>query len=295
LRRTAIGAMPIGEETPDNAMQVIRDLRALRAASATLRAGGGRLALVPTMGALHQGHLALVAAGREAADAVAVSIFVNPLQFGAGEDLALYPRDEAGDLARLAGAGCDLVWMPDVPTMYPPGAATLIDVAGPAEGFEGAARPGHFRGVATVCTKLFSQTGADVAVFGEKDWQQLQVVTRVVADLDLPIRIQGHPTVREADGLACSSRNQRLTPEQRALAPLLPRLMRQALTRIAAGDPPGGVLTEALSALVEAGFAPDYLSLVEPGTLRPWQGGPGRLLAAARLGEVRLLDNMPLG
>lgn len=275
-------------------MQVIRDLPALHAARAALRAAGRRLALVPTMGALHQGHLALVEAARGLADAVAVSIFVNPLQFGPTEDLARYPRDEAGDLAKLMGAGCDLVWMPDVATMYPPGAASTIEVAGPAEGFEGAARPGHFRGVATVCTKLFGQTGAEVAVFGEKDWQQLQVVTRVVADLDLPIRIVGHETVREADGLACSSRNQRLTPDQRALAPLLPRAMRDALARIAAGAPHGAVLDEATRTLLDAGFAPDYLALVEPETLRPWRAGPGRLLAAARLGDVRLLDNMAL-
>jgi pantoate--beta-alanine ligase len=276
-------------------MQIIRDLAGLRRATATLRAGGRRLALVPTMGALHVGHLALVAAGRQAADAVAVSIFVNPLQFGPSEDLSRYPRDEAGDLAKLADAGCDLVWTPDVATMYPPGSATAIEVAGPAEGFEGEARPGHFRGVATVCTKLFMQTGADVAVFGEKDWQQLQVVRRVVADLDLPIRILPHPTVREADGLACSSRNIRLTAEQRSLAPMLPERMRAALARIAAGEAPGPVLTETIAVLTEAGFAPDYLSLVEPETLKPWRSGPGRLLAAARLGDVRLLDNMPLG
>ena len=276
-------------------MQVIRDRAALREATARLRAAGQRLGLVPTMGALHQGHLELVARARQAADAVAVSIFVNPLQFAATEDLARYPRDEAGDLAKLAASGCDLVWMPDVATMYPPGVATLIEVAGPSEGFEGTARPGHFRGVATVCTKLFGQTGAHVAVFGEKDWQQLQVVRRVVADLDLPIAIIGHPTVREADGLACSSRNQRLTPDQRALAPMLPAEMRRALTRIAAGAPHEAVLAEAAAALATAGFVPDYLSLVQPDTLLPWTGAPGRLLAAARLGDVRLLDNMPLG
>jgi pantoate--beta-alanine ligase len=275
-------------------MQVIRDRATLGDARAQLRAAGRRLGLVPTMGALHQGHLDLVAAARQAADAVAVSIFVNPLQFGAHEDLARYPRDEAGDLAKLAAVGCDLVWMPDVATMYPPGAATLIEVAGPAEGFEGAARPGHFRGVATVCTKLFGQTGADVAVFGEKDWQQLQVVHRVVADLDLPITIIGHPTVREADDLACSSRNQRLMPDQRALAPMLPAEMRRALARIAAGAPQEPVLAEAAATLTAAGFAPDYLALVQPESLQPWAGGPGRLLAAARLGDVRLLDNMPL-
>ena len=275
-------------------MQVIRDLAGLRVATRELRCAG-RLALVPTMGALHRGHIALVEEGRRQASAVAVSIFVNPLQFGANEDLARYPRDEAGDLAKLRDAGCDLVWMPPVEAMYPPGAATLIEVGGPAEGFEGVARPGHFRGVATVCTKLFSQTGADVAVFGEKDWQQLQVVRRVVADLDLPVAIIGHETVREDDGLAFSSRNQRLTRDERALAPLLPRSMRDALARIAAGADPAAVLTEATQALVAADFAPDYFSLVGPETLKPWVSGPGRLLAAARLGEVRLLDNMPLG
>ncbi|PWS36701.1 pantoate--beta-alanine ligase [Falsiroseomonas bella] len=275
-------------------MQRIRTLPELRQASATLRAGGRRLALVPTMGALHEGHVALVEAARRAADAVAVSIFVNPLQFGPSEDFARYPRDEEGDLRKLRDAGCDLVWLPDVATMYPPGSASTIEVAGPAEGFEGEARPGHFRGVATVCTKLFSQTQADVAVFGEKDWQQLQVIRRVVADLDLPIAILGHETVREQDGLACSSRNIRLTAAQRAIAPLLPATMRDALARIAAGEASGPVLTEAVQRLVEAGFAPDYFALVEPETLRPWQSGPGRLLAAARLGDVRLLDNMAL-
>ncbi|NKE47628.1 pantoate--beta-alanine ligase [Roseomonas frigidaquae] len=275
-------------------MQIIRDLATLRAASAEARRDGRRLALVPTMGALHQGHLALVTAGRQVAQTVAVSIFVNPLQFAPTEDLSRYPRDEAGDLAKLREVGCDIVWMPDVPTMYPPGSATRIEVTGPAEGYEGAARPDHFRGVATVCTKLFSQTQADVAVFGEKDWQQVQVVSRVVADLDLPIRILPHPTVREADGLACSSRNIRLTPEQRALAPLLPRLMVTALDTIRAGAAPGPVLERATRQLQEAGFVPDYLALVQPETLQPWQGGPGRLLAAARLGEVRLLDNMAL-
>jgi pantoate--beta-alanine ligase len=275
-------------------MQIIRDLPTLRTASAAARSGGRRLALVPTMGALHQGHLALVAAARQAAETVAVSIFVNPLQFAPTEDLSRYPRDEAGDLAKLRAAGCDLVWMPDVPAMYPPGSATRIEVAGPAEGFEGTARPDHFRGVATVCTKLFSQTQADVAVFGEKDWQQLQVVTRVAADLDLPVRILGHPTVRDADGLACSSRNIRLAPNQRALAPLLPRLMQTALDTIRAGATPQPVLARATQQLLEAGFAPDYLALVQPDTLAPWRSGPGRLLAAARLGEVRLLDNMAL-
>jgi pantoate--beta-alanine ligase len=275
-------------------MQVIRDLAALRAATAARRMQGNRIALVPTMGALHDGHLALVTEGRRQAEAVIVSIFVNPLQFLPTEDLSRYPRDEAGDLRKLEAVGTDMVWMPDVPTMYPPGAATTIEVAGPAEGFEGTARPGHFRGVATVCTKLFSQTGADCAIFGEKDWQQLQVVKRVVADLDLPIRIVPHATVREPDGLTMSSRNIRLSTAERALAPLLPQLMRRSLDAIAAGAPAAATLTDAKAQLAGAGFVPDYLALVEPETLKPWQSGPGRLLAAAKLGDVRLLDNMPL-
>ncbi|MFH5925051.1 pantoate--beta-alanine ligase [Roseomonas xinghualingensis] len=276
-------------------MRVVRAMDELREATDALRAGGRGLGLVPTMGALHRGHLSLVAEARRHAEAVAVSIFVNPLQFGPNEDLARYPRDEAGDLEKLRGAGCDLVWMPPVEAMYPPGAATVIEVGGPSEGFEGTSRPGHFRGVATVCTKLFNQTGADVAVFGEKDWQQLQVVRRVAADLDMRIRIIGHPTVREEDGLAFSSRNQRLSPEQRALAPLLPRTMEEAIAAMAQGAAPDTVLPEATARLRAAGFVPDYLALVEPATLRPWPhgaSGEARLLAAAGLGDVRLLDNM---
>ncbi|WP_159715713.1 pantoate--beta-alanine ligase [Geminicoccus flavidas] len=276
-------------------MRVVRDLAELRQAVRELRGTGGRLGLVPTMGALHQGHLALVAAARAACRSVVASIFVNPLQFGPGEDLALYPRDQAGDLAKLAAARCDLVWMPDVSVMYPPGGATRIEVAGPAEGFEGKARPGHFRGVATVCAKLFLQTGADLAVFGEKDWQQLQVIRRMVLDLDLPITIQGHPTVREPDGLACSSRNLRLSREERARARHLPDTLLGVAGRFAAGEPAGPVVAQALASLRESGFEPDYLALVEPASLQPWpdgQGGEARLLAAAKLGSVRLLDNM---
>jgi pantoate--beta-alanine ligase len=280
-------------------MLVCRDLPALRDATARLRAGGRRLGLVPTMGALHAGHLELVAAARRAADAVAASIFVNPLQFAANEDLARYPRDEEGDLSKLRGAGCDLVWMPPVAAMYPPGAATVIDVAGPSAGWEGDARPGHFRGVATVCAKLFLQTGADVAAFGEKDWQQLQVVTRMARDLDIPIRILPVPTVREADGLAMSSRNRFLSPAERATAPLLHQVMTQAAAQMLRGAPVTGVLAAGEAALRAAGFAPDYLALVEADTLdaigAPRSDGPMRLLAAARLGNVRLLDNIAVG
>lgn len=278
-------------------MQICRDLPSLRAATAALRAQGKRLGLVPTMGALHQGHLALVAAARAAgADAVATSIFVNPLQFNANEDLSRYPRDEEGDLTKLRDAGCDLVWMPPVEAMYPPGNATVIEVAGPTAGWEGDARPGHFRGVATVCCKLFLQSQAEIAAFGEKDWQQLQVVTRMAADLDIPIRILPVPTVREADGLAMSSRNRFLSPEERALAPRLLQVMRQAASAIAAGRAVPATLAESIETLRDHGFAPDYLALVEAETLKPLtarrEDGPMRLIAAAKLGTVRLLDNI---
>ena len=281
-------------------MQICRDLPSLRAATAALRADGRRLAIVPTMGALHDGHLALVAAARAAgADAVSASIFVNPLQFNANEDLSRYPRDEAGDLAKLKAAGCDLVWMPPVEAMYPPGSATVIEVGGPSGGWEGDARPGHFRGVATVCCKLFQQSQAEIAAFGEKDWQQLQVVTRMVADLDIPIRILPVATVREADGLAMSSRNRFLSAEERATAPVLLRVMTAAATAIAGGAAVAAALDDGLAQLRSAGFVPDYLALVEAETLKPLTArradGPMRLVAAARLGTVRLLDNIPVG
>jgi pantoate--beta-alanine ligase len=277
-------------------MLICRDLPALRAATAALRGAGKRLALVPTMGALHDGHLALVAAGRQAADAVATSIFVNPLQFNPNEDLSRYPRDEEGDLAKLRGAGCDIVWMPPVEAMYPPGSATVIEVAGPSAGWEGDARPGHFRGVATVCCKLFLQCEAQVAVFGEKDWQQLQVVTRMAADLDIPIRILPVETIREADGLAMSSRNRFLSAGDRATAPMLLRVMTEAVQAITFGAPVPATLAAGLDTLRGKGFAPDYLALVEAETLKPLAArrpdGPMRLVAAARLGTVRLLDNI---
>jgi pantoate--beta-alanine ligase len=277
-------------------MLTCRDIASLRDLRDRWKREGRRIGLVPTMGALHEGHLDLVAAARAQADAVVVSIFVNPTQFGPNEDLSRYPRDEAGDLAKLRDAGCDLAWLPAPETMYPPGFATGIEVAGVPDLWEGAARPGHFRGVATVCAKLFLQTGADVAAFGEKDWQQLQVVRRVASDLDMPLRILPVPTRREADGLALSSRNRFLSAEERATAPLLHAALRRAAARIAAGEEPGAVLGEEKARLREAGFRPDYLALVEAETLRPMAGfAPGRaarLIAAARLGTVRLLDNL---
>jgi pantoate--beta-alanine ligase len=277
-------------------MLICRDLPSLRTACAALRSNGRRLGLVPTMGALHQGHLALLDAARAAgAGAVAASIFVNPLQFNASDDLARYPRDEDGDLAKLRDAGCDLVWLPPAETMYPPGSASVIEVAGPSKGFEGDARPGHFRGVATVCAKLFLQTSADIAAFGEKDWQQLQVVRRMARDLDIPIHIEAVPTMREADGLALSSRNRFLNIAERTTAPMLYQIIKDVARKIAADAPITQVLAEGEARLTAAGFAPEYMALVAAETLEPLAQKSTalmRLLAAARLGSVRLLDNM---
>lgn len=278
-------------------MLIARTLPDLRAACAKLRRTADALALVPTMGALHAGHRALVRAGVRAGAATAASIFVNPLQFAPTEDLARYPRDEKGDLAALEAEGCALVWLPSVEEMYPAGEATTISLTGPAEGWEGDARPGHFRGVATVCAKLFGQVRPDRAYFGEKDWQQLQVIKRMVADLHLPLEIIGIETVREADGLALSSRNRFLAVEERALAPSLYRAMQAAARRIAAGEPVPSVLTDARSVLQAQGFGVDYFALVDGPTLTPVDTASpaGRLVAAAKLGTVRLLDNMAAG
>ena len=278
-------------------MRTGRDLETLRAHTAAFRAGAGTLALVPTMGALHAGHLALAAEARRLAGATVASIFVNPLQFAAHEDLDRYPRDEAGDLGALRGAGCDLAWLPMPAVMYPPGGSTTLEAGGPAEGWEGQAHPGHFRGVATVCAKLFCQVGADVAVFGEKDWQQFQMVRRVARDLDLPVRIVGVPTVREPDGLAMSSRNRFLAPAERALAPRLHAEMRGAAAAIAGGAPVAEALAEAAAGLAVAGVGVDYFALVEAETMRPLDALPppsagAARLVAARLGTVRLLDNL---
>ena len=279
-------------------MQVARTGLELQAARATFRgaASSARLALVPTMGALHDGHLALVTAGRAEADAVIASVFVNPTQFAAGEDLATYPRDEAGDLAKLEQAGCALAWLPSVETMYPPGDATRVSVAGPSAGFEGVARPTHFAGVATVVLKLLCQTGPDLALFGEKDWQQLQVVRRMVRDLALPVAILGVPTVREADGLAMSSRNRYLTAEERQRAPLLHACLQRAATLLPLDALCAPVLDEAAASLRKAGFTIDYLAAVQADTMQTLTTicPNARIVAAVRLGAVRLLDNVPL-
>ena len=275
-------------------MEQARTIAELHAGCRTLRDECGALALVPTMGALHNGHRALVREAAANGTAVVASIFVNPLQFGANEDLSRYPRDEAGDLAALEASGCQLVWLPDVATMYPVGDATTIDVAGPAEQWEGTARPGHFRGVATVCAKLFGQVRPDRAYFGEKDWQQLQVVHRLVADLHLPLEIIGVPTVREPDGLALSSRNRFLTEQDRATAPLLYGVLNALARALATGSQADAALADARAELSNAGFAIDYLALVDGVTMRTLQMvRPGsRLIAAARLGSVRLIDNL---
>lgn len=252
--------------------------------------------LVPTMGALHNGHLSLIAAAKASGRPVAASIFVNPLQFGPREDFSRYPRDEAGDLAKLEAAGCDLVWLPDEATMYPPESASTITVAGPALHWEGMARPGHFAGVATVVARLFGQVRPVAAYFGEKDWQQMQVISRMVADFGLPVEIVPVPTVREADGLALSSRNRFLLPPERAAAPGLFATLTQAAKHISAGQEVAATLHDAKRALARAGMVPDYMALVHARSLEPLTqfANPARIIAAAKLGTVRLLDNVPV-
>ena len=279
----------------ESGMQIIRAGQGLEAALATVRGGGATLALVPTMGALHAGHLALVARARSLADRVAATIFVNPLQFNDATDLALHPRQEEADLAQLEAAGCDLVWLPTTETLYPPGFATTISVAHVSERWEGEHRPGHFDGVATVVCKLLLSVRPDVAVFGEKDWQQLSVIRRMVADLGSSVRIESHPTVREADGLAMSSRNVRLSAGDRARAVALPLALNRAATRIADGDAVPEALAEARTAVLTGGFSDlDYLALVDGSSLEPMESPSEnmRLIAAATIGGVRLIDNM---
>ena len=275
-------------------MLIARTLPDLRAACASLRAAHGGLTFVPTMGALHEGHRTLVRAAVASGAPAVASIFVNPMQFSATEDLSRYPRDEAGDLAALDASGCSLAWLPDVATMYPAGEATTISLTGPAERWEGDARPGHFRGVATVCAKLFGQVRPDRAYFGEKDWQQLQVVKRMVADLLLPLAIVGIETVREPDGLALSSRNRFLSPAERAIAPVLHRVLRDSAGSLAGGGAPAPILAEARRVLTDAGFVVDYFALVDGPTLAPTDAtdATSRLITTARLGAVRLLDNV---
>jgi pantoate--beta-alanine ligase len=275
-------------------VQIVRTSEELAAAAASLKRGG-TLALVPTMGALHAGHMALIDEATRRADKVAATIFVNPTQFGAGEDLGRYPRREDQDARMLEEAGCDLLWLPTVEEIYPQGFATTVHVSGVSERWEGQARPGHFDGVATVVAKLLLSVGPDMALFGEKDFQQLAVIRRMVADLNIPIEIIGVGTVREADGLALSSRNAYLSDEERRRAVALPNALTAARQAIRSGAPVSSAVQEAKQTLIEAGFLKiDYLALVDAATLEPLDAAAGdmRLIAAATIGTTRLIDNL---
>ncbi|KGB53447.1 Pantothenate synthetase [Sphingopyxis sp. LC81] len=279
-------------------MQIIRDIAMLHRAVTALKQGGKSVALVPTMGSLHDGHLSLVRMAKRVADHAVVSIFVNPTQFGPNEDFAAYPRDEARDAAMLVEEGTSLLWAPDVATMYPGGHSTHIEVAELGADYCGAARPGHFDGVATVVAKLFNQVRPDVAIFGEKDWQQLAIIRRMARDLDFGIDILGAPIARDDDGLALSSRNAYLSPEQRAAATVFPRALNTAAKAIADGADVGEALARAETVIVGGGFdSVDYVALADADSLERLSAfrKPARLLAAARIGKTRLIDNLPVG
>ena len=273
-------------------MQIVRSSEELARARAQL---DGTVALVPTMGALHAGHMALVEEAKTRADRVVASIFVNPAQFGPNEDLGRYPRREGEDSSMLKGAGCDLLWMPSVADVYPDGFATTVHVSGVSDRWEGEARPGHFDGVATVVAKLLLSVRPDIALFGEKDFQQLAVIRRMVADLNIPVAVVGVPTVREADRLALSSRNAYLSADERGRAVALPKALERARDAVIAGLPVGEAVREAKQELVNAGFLRiDYLALVDATTLAPLEAPDGemRLVAAAVIGTTRLIDNL---
>jgi len=282
------------------APRVARTVADLRAAVAGWRADGLRVALVPTMGFLHDGHMALIESARALADRVVVSIFVNPTQFGPKEDFAHYPRDEAGDMAKLARAGVEVVFTPTVGDMYPDGFSTRVSVGALGDALCGPFRPGHFDGVATVCAKLLLQALPDHAMFGEKDFQQLLIIRRMARDLDIPVAIEGVATIREADGLALSSRNAYLSADQRKAAPALHAAIADAAARIAAGDAPVAACADARVRMAAAGFEPiDYVEARAVDGLRPLDvpGAPGvraRVFAAAWLGGTRLIDNVPV-
>ncbi|GLK84237.1 pantoate--beta-alanine ligase [Ancylobacter defluvii] len=276
-------------------IETIHTVAELRARVRIWRAAGQRVALVPTMGALHAGHVALMQAAHQHAERIVVSIFVNPTQFAPTEDLARYPRTLDADREKAGLAGVDVAFAPDVAEMYPQGFATTVSLDGPALGLETDFRPTHFAGVATVVAKLFSQVAPDVALFGEKDYQQLAVVTRMARDLDLPVKVIGVPTVREPDGLALSSRNVYLSAEERRIAPVLYRALGVAAQAIRSGAPVAEAVESARDDVRSAGFALDYLDARHAETLAPVAGrgdGPLRLLVAARLGATRLIDNI---
>ena len=277
-------------------IKIVRTVKALRKAVSAWRKSDNTIALVPTMGALHEGHISLVKLARKKADRVVVSIFVNPTQFAPNEDLARYPRDEAGDVAKLQGAGAHLVWTPGVDEMYPEGFSTGIKPGSAALPLEGEFRPHHFAGVATVCCKLFSQVTPDIAVFGEKDFQQLAVLRQMVRDLDLPLSLVGAPTKREKDGLALSSRNAYLSPAERKIAPELNKAILELAAKVRAGADRERAEAAAAKALLAAGFTKvDYVTARDAETLSILKSGSKRtlrVLAAAWLGKTRLIDNV---
>ena len=279
-------------------MIIARTAADLRQAVAAWHTAGERVAFVPTMGALHAGHLSLVRLAREHASRVVASVFVNPAQFGPNEDFTRYPRQPEKDAAMLEETGCDLLFLPDVETIYPPGNATFVEPTGAAEGLEGACRPGHFRGVATVVCALFNLVRADVAVFGEKDAQQLAVIRQMVRDLHLPVEIVPGPTVREADGLAMSSRNAYLSPEERRAATVLHRALRAAETAISAGERRGDAVRERLREVLntEPLARVEYAEVVDAESFQPVETLRGRLVLplAVRIGGTRLIDNIRL-
>lgn len=275
---------------------IVRTVAELRARLAKWRHAGESIALVPTMGALHEGHLSLVSLAKERCDRAVVSIFVNPIQFGPREDFRSYPRDEAGDVTKLGQAGADLVFAPDVGEMYPTGFSTKVSVGDLTEDLCGAARPNHFDGVATVVTKLLLQCAPHVAVFGEKDYQQLLVIKRLVRDLNIPVEIVGAPIVREKDGLALSSRNAYLSPSERKIAPLLYKTISQVAADLAEGRGCDDAVVAARFKLDAAGFRVNYVAVRDPETLKPLAGPVrrARVLAAVFLGNTRLIDNVPV-
>lgn len=287
--------MSAAAETRDMPPPVARSIADLRAGLRVWRDEGRSIGLVPTMGALHDGHLTLVREMARQCDRVVVTLFVNPLQFGPGEDFEAYPRQEDADRAALAGSGADLLFAPSTGEMYPQGFATRLRVLGLADELEGAHRPGHFEGVATVVAKLLIQAAPDAAIFGEKDYQQLAIIRRLVRDLDLPVRVLAIPIAREADGLAASSRNAYLDARERAIAPALYRALTDLAERARAGERLALLEAAGRRALARAGFSRvDYLTFRDAGSLAPLArlDRPARLLAAARLGRTRLLDNI---